>query len=94
MGEAAEDDVLQSIELLLDPLIYVGIGVAEDVDPPGADRIQIAVAIEIVQPYAFAPLDRDYGHVLVVLHLGAGVPEYRQVPLHPLIVQPHFSLAG
>ncbi|MNP49748.1 hypothetical protein D3C76_1439550 [compost metagenome] len=62
---------------------------AEDVDPPGADRIQVAPALEVFQPDAFAAADRNDRQAFVVFHLGAGVPEHVQVALHPLGVQAH-----
>ena len=92
MAEASKNHVLQSVELVLDALIDVGVGVAEDVDPPGADRIHIAVAFEVVQPDAFAALYRYHRHVLMVFHLGAGVPEHRNITLHPIVVQAHVHL--
>ena len=64
-------------------------GMAEDVDPPGTDRIQVSLAVEILQPDAFAAADRNQRQLLVIFHLGAGMPEYGKVALHPAVVQAH-----
>ena len=50
---------IQLIELLLDPLVDARVGVAEDVHPPGADGVDVALAVEVLQPHPLAPPDRD-----------------------------------
>ena len=65
---------------------------AKDIDPPGADRVHVAVAFEVVQPDALTALDRDDRHVFMVFHLGAGVPKHRDVTLHPIVIQAHVYL--
>ncbi len=81
--------MLQLVDLILDPLINTWIGMAKHVDPPGADRVQVALAIEVFQPHAIAPADGDQGQLFVIFHLSAGVPEYGKVALHPALVQAH-----
>ncbi|MNQ72515.1 hypothetical protein D3C85_872230 [compost metagenome] len=90
MAEASEDHMFQLIHLVLDPLVDPRVGMAEDVDPPGADRIEITFAFEVFEPHAFAALDRDQRQLFVVFHLGAGMPQNREIALHPLIIQAHF----
>ncbi len=92
VAEPGENHVLKRVELILYALVDIRVGVTKDVDPPRADGIHVAVAFEIMQPDAFAPLNRDDRHVLVVFHLGAGMPEHRNVALHPLVVQAHVHL--
>ena len=89
MGEAGEHYVFQAVELLADALVDARIAVAEHVDPPGTDRIQIAFAVEVLQPHAVAAPDRDQRQALVVFHLGARVPQHVEVALHPLGILAH-----
>ncbi len=80
MGEAGEDDLLEAPQLLGHGGVDARIRVAEQIDPPGADRIQVALAGEILQPGSLTAADRDQGQVLlVILHLRAGVPDVREV---------------
>ncbi|MNJ20614.1 hypothetical protein D3C77_149490 [compost metagenome] len=78
--------MLKLVDLILDALVDARVGMAEHIDPPGADSVQVALAFKVFQPHAFAALDRDQGQVFVVFHLGAGVPQDLQVTLHPLLV--------
>jgi len=94
MAEAGQHHVLELVELILDALVDARIGVAEHVDPPGADGIDITLAIEILEPDAFAAPDGDQRQLLVVFHLGAGVPENREVALHPAFVLTHLGTPG
>ena len=75
MGEAGQHDVFQRVQLLLEGVADARVGVAEEIDPPGADAVEVAAAIHVVEPGAFATLDRHQRKLLVVLHLGAGVPD-------------------
>ena len=86
--------MLQLIDLILDALIDTRVGVPEHVDPPGADGVQVTLAFEVFKPHTFAPLDRDQRQVLVVFHLGAGVPQDLEVTLHPLVIQAHLQSPG
>lgn len=89
VAETGEDHVFQLIHLVLDALVDARVGVAEHIDPPGTDGIEVALAFEVFQPYAFATFDRDQRQLLVVFHLGAGMPQHREVALHPLVIQAH-----
>ena len=53
---------------------------AKQIDPPGADGIDVTVSIEILDPHTVARPDGNRWQVLVILHLGAGVPEHLQIP--------------
>lgn len=89
VAETGENHVLELVDLVLDALVDAWVGVAEHIDPPAADGIQVTLAIEVLEPYAFAVLDRDQWQLLMVFHLGAGVPQDLEVTLHPLIVEAH-----
>lgn len=75
MGETRQDDVFQLIQLLLDGVLDAGMTVAEQIHPPGAHRIQIALAVEVLQPDAVATTNWHQRKCLVALHLRAGVPD-------------------
>ncbi len=90
MAEAGEDHMLQLIDLVLDTLVDARIAVAEHVDPPRTHGVEIAFAVEVFQPDAFAAPDRDQRQQFVIFHLGAGVPHDLEVAFHPLVVQAHF----
>ncbi|MNF44326.1 hypothetical protein D3C84_254330 [compost metagenome] len=91
MAEASQNHVLQLIDLILDALIDARVGVAKHVDPPRADGVEVALAFEVFEPDAFAALDRDQRQLFVVFHLGAGMPQHREVALHPLVIQAHLQ---
>src|ERR1700680_5350698 len=57
MGKAGQHDMLELRELVDDRGIDRRVSVPEQVDPPGADRVAIAVALEIVPPGAAAARD-------------------------------------
>ena len=94
MGEAGQHHVLKAVQLLADACVDARVGMAEHIDPPGADRIQVALAVEIFQPDALATADRNQRQALVVFHLRAGVPEHGQVALHPRCICVHGLLLG
>ena len=48
---------------------------AEQVHPPRTDGVQVTLAIEILQPHALPPADGDDRLKLMILHLGARMPE-------------------
>ena len=72
---AGEHGVFERVELIFQRRVDARIGVAEQVDPPGADGIQITMTGAVVEPCALAARDRDERQALVVLHLGARVPD-------------------
>ena len=80
MREAREDHMLQLPDLLNQRRVESRVGMAEQVDPPGTDRVQVPIAVEVLQPHAFAAAYRDHRQIrLVILHLRAGVPDVGQV---------------
>lgn len=62
---------------------------AEQIDPPGTDSIQVALAIEVGQPYAFGAGNGHDGQGLMALHLGARVPDGIEAALQPGLVGTH-----
>ena len=75
MGKARDQDVFEAIDLLADRRVDPRIRVAEQVDPPGADAVEVAPALEVFEPYALAARDRHERQLLVILHLRAGMPD-------------------
>ena len=83
VGEPSEDDVFEFVKLRVQSGVDARIGVAEQVDPPRADAVEVAAAVEVVQPGA---LTTGYGNQRqgtrvaagVLLHLGARVPDGAQ----------------
>ena len=70
MREPPENHMFQSIELLLDRLIDDRIGMPKNINPPGTDRIQILLALEIFQPDALAGFDGDHRHRFAIAASG------------------------
>ena len=76
MTEAGEHDVFELIELVFDALIDAWVGMPKHIDPPGAHGVQITLPVEVLKPHALTTPDRNQRKLLVIFHLGAGVPEY------------------
>src|ERR1700704_969284 len=55
------------------------VGVAEQTGPPGTDRVEITVAVVILEPHARAAPHRDRRQGFVILHLGARMPHVAQI---------------
>jgi hypothetical protein len=81
---AGEHGVFERIELIFEGCVDARIRVTEQVDPPGADRVQIAVVCAVVEPRALAARNRDERQAFMVLHLGAGVPDGTQAAGDPV----------
>ncbi len=82
MGEAGENHMLEFFELPVYGSADRGIGMPEQIHPPGADGIQIAVTVHVLQPDTPAPAYGDERHLpLVILHLGTRMPYRGQVAL-------------
>ena len=75
VGEAGKDDVFQQVELVVQSRIDAWIRVTEQIHPPGAYRVEVPLAVEVLEPHAFAAPDRYRREGFMVLHLGAGVPQ-------------------
>src|SRR6516162_8536644 len=82
MGEAREDHLLELLELRGDGGVDAWIGVAEEIHPPGADRVQVAVTREILEPNAEAAPDGNRRQLLVIFHLRARVPHVGKIPYY------------
>lgn len=74
MGEAGQDYVFEPAELVGQCSVDPWVGMPDKIDPPGTNRVEVAVAFEVIQPHSIAARDRYQRHLLVVLHLGAGMP--------------------
>src|SRR3546814_1621657 len=80
MRAASEDHLLQRARLPCDRPGDARLGVAEQVGPPAAHRVESAAAVVADQPGAVAAGDRQQRQgVRVFAHLRAGVPEHGQV---------------
>ena len=69
-----EHRVFERVELIFQRCIDTRIRVAEQVDPPRADGIEIAMAVVVVEPRALAASDGHERRALVMLHLRTRVP--------------------
>ena len=83
MREAGEHRVRQRVELLGDGSVDARVRMPEQVDPPRAHRIEIAAAVEVMQPRATPARDRHERRLLVVLHLRARMPHRGAAARHP-----------
>lgn len=77
MSEAGQHDMFQLAELFDDGGVNARVAVTEQIQPPRTHRIQIALAIEIVEPDAATALDGHQWQGLMPLHLRAGMPNGR-----------------
>ncbi len=75
VGEAGEDVVGDLFGLCGQGAIEAGMAVAEEIDPPGGDAVENAVAVVVDEVASFAPGDGQGRQGLMVLLLGAGVPD-------------------
>ncbi|MNS79373.1 hypothetical protein D3C72_1130260 [compost metagenome] len=88
MAEAGQHHLLQLSGLGGDGTTNARLGVAEQVGPPAADGVQVAVAVVIDQPGAFATGDRHQRQrVRMLAHLRARVPQHLEVALPPVLDQ-------
>ncbi|MNC84768.1 hypothetical protein D3C83_03340 [compost metagenome] len=72
--EARQHHVLERIELRGERRVDARLAVPEEIHPPRADRIEVALALEVVEPAALRARDRNERQRFVLLHLGARVP--------------------
>ena len=70
--------MLQLIQLLVDSGIDARVSMTEEIDPPGSDSIEIALAMETMKPCTFPASDGNQGKHFVLIHLGAGMPDELQ----------------
>ena len=91
--EAGEDNVFQLVQLRTQGSVDARVGVAEEIDPPRTDAVQVAIAVEIMQPDALATGNRDHRQLAaavdiigMLLHLRARVPDGGQAALQQVVV--------
>ncbi|MNN39509.1 hypothetical protein D3C81_1535480 [compost metagenome] len=72
---AGEHHVPERVQLARQRGVDARVGVAEQVDPPRAGGVEIAAAVGIEQPRAFAAHDRQRQGVVIGAQAGAGVPD-------------------
>jgi hypothetical protein len=81
--KAREHHMLEPAELIDQRGSDFRIRVPEQIDPPGAHRVEVTATVEIVEPRAFAARDGDERQRLVLLHLRARMPDGAKAPLDP-----------
>ena len=79
VSEAGEDHMFELAQLLRERRIDARVGMPEDIDPPGTHGVEIAFAVEILEPRSGTASNRDHGHGFMVLHLRAGMPHHPQI---------------
>ncbi|MNV47961.1 hypothetical protein D3C71_1398450 [compost metagenome] len=88
MAEPGQHHLLQLGGLPGDGRADARLRMAEQIGPPTAHRVQVALAVVIDQPRAFATGDRQQRQgVRVFTHLRARVPQHGQVACAPLVGQ-------
>ena len=86
MREAGQDHLFQLHRLCSDCAGDARFRVAEQIGPPAGYGVEVAATVAADQPCTFAALDRHQRQrVRVFAHLGAGVPEHRQVTFAPVV---------
>jgi len=78
MGAPSQHHVGQYVQLLLERVDDALVGMTEQVDPPAAVGVEVAVALLVVQPRAMGAGDGQRRHHGRALHLRAGVPHAGQ----------------
>ena len=75
MGAASQHHVVELFHLIGHCSTDVRVAVPEQIDPPGADAVQVAAAIGVVQPGAAGAVNGQRWRGFVPLHGGARVPD-------------------
>ena len=81
MGEIRKDDVLELIQLRRNPRIDLLVRMPEEIRPPRADDIEIALSVHVVEPRPLCVVDHHRRQLLIVLHLRTRMPDMAQVAL-------------
>ena len=84
VGEACQHHVFDETHLCLNGRIDAWVGVTKEVGPPRADAVQVGAVLGVIEPHPLALDDGQGRHVLVVLHLGARVPNAQEAALAPV----------
>ena len=89
VGETGQNDVFQPVQLILERGVDTRVSMAEQVDPPGADSVQVASIVEVVQPCAIPASDRYQRQCagFVIFHLGAWMPDGGAAAVEPVEVR-------
>ena len=89
MCKAGQHHMLEPAQLVGNRGVDLRVTVAKQVDPPGTDAIENALAFKVFQPHAFGTRHRHQWQGRVLLHLRAGMPHRIKAALQPgLIVHP------
>ena len=75
MGKSCKENVFEGVQLIFKRGVNRGVRMAKEVDPPGADGIEITRSFKVLEPHPKGPSDGNRRPLFVVLHLGAGVPK-------------------
>ena len=75
MGRTGENDVLQARQLPADGLDDTRVGMAEEIDPPGRNGVDVGASLPIIEVNPLTTVDKDGRIDFVILHLGAGMPD-------------------
>jgi len=86
VGEAGQHDVVERVELLAQRRDDARVAVPEEVRPPGADGVEEAVAVHVLQPRALRAADRHQRQGLVQLHLRARMPDGVEAAAEEVVV--------
>jgi len=84
VGAASQHHMLQRVELMLQGRVDALVGMPEQVDPPRARRIEIPLAVDILEPRALSARDRNRRHGVHPLHLRARMPDARHAATLPV----------
>ncbi|MNV28823.1 hypothetical protein D3C71_1200260 [compost metagenome] len=87
VGKARQHHVVELAQLVHQRGLDVWVAVAEQVDPPGADAVQVALPIGAVEPRALGARNGHGRLGFVPLHLGAGVPDAGEAAGHESVVR-------
>ena len=79
MGKTCKENMFEGFQLVFKRRVNGRMGMTKEVDPPGADGIEITVSLKVLEPDPEGPFYGDGGPLFVVLHLGTGVPENLEV---------------
>jgi hypothetical protein len=75
MSESGENVMGDATRLLGKCPVEPGMIVAEEIDPPGGNPVDISFPFEVDKMDSLSPLDGDGREEFMVLLLGAGMPD-------------------
>ncbi|OIQ70594.1 hypothetical protein GALL_477910 [mine drainage metagenome] len=85
VGAASQHDMRQAVELVLERRIDARIGMAEQIDPPGAVCVEVAATRIVEQPWALATHDGERQQLRGALHLRARVPDRTETSMGKIL---------